>query len=197
MQNNPIPTAILAAALSACSLQPEVLNSERIKDRFGNYGIEIIRQDGNTRLSNLYSTHDGERTCRTYAVVEFVGSNFVDLTEVHTRIADGASIGSTLKKDGWEIRKETVYVGSLSLPESGHPITDLMRLELAGDLAVHAYRLHIEKASFSVHYATIIETHHPDYLGIHELRGLYAASADASVDEINRIHHLVLRQSRD
>jgi len=197
MQHNPIPTAVLAAALSACSLQPEVLNSERIKDRFGSYGIEIIQQDDNIRLSNLYSTHDGDQICRTYAIVEFVGSDFVDLTEVHNKIIDGASIGSTLKNDGWEIRKESIFVGTLRLPESAHPISALMRLQPDVELAVHAYKLHIEKASFSVHYATIIETHHPEYLGTTELRDLYSVSTKTDVDAINDIHQLVLRQSRD
>ena len=194
MQHNPIPTAVLAAALSACSLQPEVLNSERIKDR---YGIEIIQQDDNIRLSNLYSTHDGDQICRTYAIVKFVGSNFVDLTEVQNKIVDGASIGSTLKNDGWEIRKESIYVGTLNLPISARAISALMRLQPDVELAVHAYKLHIEKASFSVHYATIIETHHPEYLGTTELRDLYSVSTKTDADAINDIHQLVLRQSRD
>jgi len=197
MQHNPIPTAVLAAALSACSLQPEVLNSERIKDRFGSYGIEIIQQDDNIRLSNLYSTHDGDQICRTYAIVKFVGSNFVDLTEVQNKIVDGASIGSTLKNDGWEIRKESIYVGTLNLPISARAISALMRLQPDVELAVHAYKLHIEKASFSVHYATIIETHHPEYLGTTELRDLYSVSTKTDADAINDIHQLVLRQSRD
>ena len=45
MVRNLVPTIVLAAALSACSLQSEVLNSERIENRFGNYGVEIIEQD--------------------------------------------------------------------------------------------------------------------------------------------------------
>ena len=81
-------------------------------------------------------------------------------------------------------------MGSLSLPQSGHPVTDLMRIEPGTELAVHAYRLHIEKASFSVHYATIIETHHPDYLGGDELRELYPASAGTDADTIDRINRI-------
>jgi hypothetical protein len=197
MQHTPIPTVVLAAALSACSLQPEVLNSERIKDRFGTYGVEIIDQNDSTRRSNLYSTHDGVSVSRTYAVVEFVGSNIVDMSEVHDKVIDGASIGSTLKDDGWQIRKETIYVGTLDLPGLGHPIAQLMRLQKDADLAVHAYNLHIEKASMSVQYATIIETHHPAYLTESELRQLYSTSTVTDADEINRIHQLVLQQSRD
>ena len=119
------------------------------------------------------------------------------MSEVHARVIDGASIGSTLKEDGWEIRKETFFIGTLSVPGDGHPINDLMQLQHAAELAVHAYNLHIEKADMSVHYATIVETHHPDYLGVNELRGLYAVSRDADADEIIRIRQLVLGRSHD
>ena len=56
MQRNPIPQVILAAALSACSLQPELLNSERIERSFGSYGIEVLSQNSAVRRSNLYSS---------------------------------------------------------------------------------------------------------------------------------------------
>lgn len=197
MQQTTIPQIVLAAALGACSLQPEALNSERIKDRFGSYGVEIVDQDENTRRSSLYSTHDGVSVSRTYAVVEFVGSKTVDMSGVHDKVLDGASIGSTLKDDGWQIRKETTYIGTVHVPGPGHPIAQLMYLQNDADLAVHAYNLHIEKASMSVHYATIIETHHPDYLDELELRQLYSSASEPGPDQINRIHQLVLQRSRD
>jgi hypothetical protein len=197
MRHHRITTVVLAAALGACSVQPELLNSERIAHHFGNYGIEILEQDSDSRHSNLYSTHDGVRTCRTYAVVGFVGSNAVDMSEVHEKVVAGGSIGSTLKDAGWEIRKETFFVGALYIPDPGHRIAGLMRLQQDSDVAVHAYKLHIEKTTLSVHYATIIEAHHPDYLDEAELRGLYSESHEADADEINRIRQLVLGQSHD
>jgi len=197
MHCNLIPIAVLAAALSACSLQPEALNSERITDRYGNYGIEIVRQDGDFRASNLYSTDDGVRTCRTYAVVEFAGSNRADLIDAHNMIVDGASIGATLKDSGWEIRKESFHIGTLRLPEREHPANILMRVKPGVDVAIHAYKLHIEKGPFSAHYATIVEAHHPDYLGISELRDLYPVPSETDVDVVNHIQQLVLGQSRD
>ena len=175
-------------------MQPEVLNSERIKDRFGSYGIEIIEQNDATRRSSLYSTSNGKRTCRTYAVVKFTGGDAFDITDVHRKVVDGASIGSTLKSDGWEIRKETIYVGEVGLPAVHHPIGDLMHLQSTTDLAVHAYHLHIERGSTSLHYATIVETHHPEYLDKSELLELYSPSADADAKTILGIRQLVLDQ---
>lgn len=197
MHRTPIPAVVMTAALSACALQPEALNSERIKNRFGSYGVEIVDQDGEARRSSLYSVHDGERTCRTYAVVEFVSSSAVDMLETHDKVVSGASIGATLKDDGWEIRKETFYVGKLRTPADKHFIHTLMRLQPDTELSVHAYDLHVEKSSTSVHYATIIEAHHPDYLDESELQELYEAAREAGADEIQRIRQLVLATGQD
>jgi len=194
MYRNPVPSIVLAAALSACSLQPEVLNSERIKDRFGSYGIEIIEQNDETRRSSLYSTSNGKRTCRTYAVVKFTGGDAFVISDVHRKVVDGASIGSTFKSDGWGIRKETVYVGEVALPAVHHPIGELMHLDSSTNLAVHAYHLHIEKGPTSLHYATIVETHHPEYLNKDELFELYSPSADAEAETILDFRQLVLDQ---
>jgi hypothetical protein len=194
MHRNTVPTIVLAAALSACSLQSEVLNSERIKNRFGSYGVEIIEQDDDTRRSSLYSISDGKRTCRTYAIVKFAGGDAFDISDVHQKVVDGASIGSTFKSDGWEIRKETIYVGEVALPGVRHPVGELMHLQSTANLAVHAYHLHIEKGSTSQQYATIVEAHHPEYLGESELLELYPPSIRADAEIILDIHQLVLDQ---
>ena len=96
MHHNPIPPIVLAAALSACSVQPELLNSERIEKRFGNYGIEIIAQQGSVRRSSLYSTENSLRTCRTYAIVQFVDPDIIELAGQHQAILSGESIGTTI-----------------------------------------------------------------------------------------------------
>jgi hypothetical protein len=103
----------------------------------------------------------------------------------------------SLKDDGWEIRKETFYVGKLRTPADKHFIHTLMRLQPDTELSVHAYDLHVEKSSTSVHYATIIEAHHPDYLDESELQELYEAAREAGADEIQRIRQLVLATGQD
>ena len=193
MQRNPIPHIVLAAALSACSLQPELLNSQRIEQRFGSYGIEVLSQNAAVRRSNLYSSSLGIRTCRTYAVVSFVDSA-TELAEEHQAVMAGQSIGSTFQNAGWQIQKINAYIGSLQLPDPDHTIGRLMNLESDAILGVHAYRLMLHKGTEAVHYATIVETHHPDYLDVAELRDLYRldASSEMSPDGVQALLQLVL-----
>lgn len=194
MQRNPIPQVVLAAALSACSLQPEHLNSQRIEQRFGNYGIEVLTQDTGVRRSNLYSSEGGVRTCRTYAVVEFVDPASTELASEHQAVIGGQSIGSTFQTAGWRIQKINSYIGNMRLADSNHPISKLMNIDSAATLALHAYQLVLHKGSLAVHYATIIEIHHPDYLDEIELRELYPVDAGSALgpEAVEALFQLVL-----
>ena len=122
MHRNSIPQIVLAAALSACSLQPELLNSERIEQRFANYGIEVLTQESGVRRSNLYSSEGNLRTCRTYAVVEFVDPASAELATEHQAVMDGQSIGSTFQTAGWQVQKLNSYIGNVHVRDSNHPI---------------------------------------------------------------------------
>ena len=42
MRNSIFPPSVLAAMLSACATESVILNSERIEQRFGSYGIEVL-----------------------------------------------------------------------------------------------------------------------------------------------------------
>jgi len=194
MLQNHIPPAVLAAALSACAVQPEILNSERIEQRFGSYEIEVIEQSSAVRRSNLYSTDGNVITCRTYAVVEFVDSDMTDIAETHSGVLAGESIGAMFKTAGWVIEKETFYVGEMQVANPLHPIGRLMRLDAPASLGVHAYRLLLSKKSRSIHYATIVETHHPDYLVEADLLELYPPVSEPrpTDDEIRALITLVL-----
>ena len=182
MSRSPVPSVVLAAALSACVLEPELLNSERIEERFGNYGIEVLFQDGNLRRSNLYSTNDGLRTCRTYALVQFTDAPPAGIQASHQAVLSGQSLGSTFRDAGWSIIKESLFVGGVTLSSPDSEVVNLMRISLREQLAMHAYRLVLERDALIVHYATIIEVHHPDYLGPDELEELYEVAAVDSVD---------------
>jgi hypothetical protein len=87
-----------------------------------------------------------------------------------------------------------MYVGEVALPGVHHPIGELMHLQSTTILAVHAYQLHIEKGSTSLHYATIVETHHPEYLRKSELYELHPPSIQADAATILDIRQLVLDQ---
>lgn len=174
--------------------EPESLNSERIESRFGNYGIEIIANRFGTRRSNLYSVHNGVRICRTYAVVRFGDAEDLAIGDAHAKIVAGDSIGQTFRAHGWEIFKETRYAGTLDLPGRGHAVAGLMGLDSAVPVAMHVYRLLLQKNGRVVDYATIIEVHHPDYLDPGGLRELIAVDVvpAATADELASWNALVL-----
>ena len=194
MRYKQISIIIVVAALSACAQEPELLNSERIEQRFGSYGVEILSYEAGVRRSSLYSVHNNTQVCRTYAVVRFIDDNIASIADAHANVVAGQSIGATFKSAGWQINKVTIHIGSLTLSDTNHSIGQLMRLEQPAELAVHAYQFVLQKDDHEIDYATIIETHHPDYLSVEDLRGLYGKSleADLSDDEIRNLSTLIM-----
>lgn len=164
MRNTHFPPSVLAAMLSACATESVLLNSERIERRFGSYGIEVLASEAGLRRSGLLS-YDGETaTCRTYAVVQFTEQLDERYDDAHSRVLAGDSIGATFKEDGWDIRKHTLYIGTVRLPDVPTELGRLMRLTGSHDLALHIYQLIIVHDDTEVEYATILEAHHPEYL---------------------------------
>lgn len=181
MRPNAVPLSVLAAALSACVAEPELLNSERIMARFGSYGVDVLTDTDKLRRSNLYSEEGGTRICRTYALVAFTNAKSNEVQDEHARIIAGESIGATFRAHGWQIFKETLYVGDVTLPSGEHPVAALMHIDGSQPLAMHVYRLLLRKHDTVIDYATIIEAHHPDYLDRVSLQRLFDTDAAAPV----------------
>ena len=194
MHSSRVSPVVIAAALSACALEPESLNSERIKERFGSYGIEVLSHESGIRRSSLYSIDADSKICRTYAVVRFVDESTPRVAAAHADILAGRSIGATFKSTGWHIGKVTLHVGSISLDDSEHEIGDLMQINGAAELGVHAYQLVLEKNSQTIDYATIVETHHPDYMSLPELEKLYGDSIETQLndEELRKLSTLIM-----
>ena len=194
MYPNRIPLYVLAAALSASAMESEVLNSERITEHFGNYGIDVLAAKPGLRRSSLFSVEGENRVCRTYAVVKFTDQTPWESNEEHAKILAGSSIGAVFKDSGWQIVKDTIYVGSFNVDDSASEIQQLMRLDDDQELAIHVYRLSVRKGDLIVDYATIIESHHPDYLTLADLNRFYAISDDMIIeaDEVDSLIALVL-----
>ena len=190
MQAPPFRPVLIAAALSACSAQPEQLNSDRIKERYGSYGIAIVSQDLVLRRSSLYSVDGEQRTSRTYSIVQYVGPDAAAISASHDKILGGASIGATFRDDGWDVHKLTAHIGSVSLSDMTHPVALRMRLDAPHELAMHVYELHVERGDQRLHYATIIETHHPDYMTLDDLHDAYPMIADEALPD-NEVAGLV------
>jgi len=199
MPRIPVPETIRAIALSACIVEPELLNSERIKQRFSSYGIDILHSENGLRRASLHSVENGSKVCRTCAVVRFDSVPADIIGDEHKQILEGASIGETFKTNGWTIYKETRYVGELQVPAGSSAVLELMALGENSRLAVHAYRLLLKKDQQTIDYATIVEAHHPDYLSRDELTALYLVDAPAILtdDELRELSTLVLLPNQD
>ena len=182
MHGNNLPLSVVAAAIDACAHESERLNSERIAERFGSYGIDVVSNEPGLRRSNLYSNENGIHTCRTYAVVRFVDEPDTLIDTEHAKILAGQSIGAIFKASGWAIFKETLHIGTARLEDIKHPVAELMHLQTGADVAMHVYHLMLKKNDRAIDYATLIELHHPDYLKHADLLDLYTVDARASLE---------------
>lgn len=181
MRNTHFPPSVLAAILSACATESVILNSERIERRFGSYGINDLASEAGLRRSSLCSYDGDTATCRTYAIVHFEEQLDDRYNDEHSKVLAGDSIGATFKDSGWDIRKSTLYVGNIRLPEIRTEIGALMSLSGAHDLALHVYQLVLVREDSAMEYATIMETHHPEYLSEADLREIFEYDADHSL----------------
>ena len=106
----------------------------------------------------------------------------------------GQSLGSTFRNAGWTVRKRSLFTGHADVdPESR--IARLMRLTSDRPLALHVYRLHVERGNESMAYATIVEVHHPDYLSLEELDSAYPVADGDRLDAVALEPFVALLQS--
>ncbi len=169
---------LLGSLLTACDDRQPLLNSERIQQRYGNYGVEVLKSGDGLRISNLYSEKSGVRTCRTYAVVEFAAPIHPSVAVVHAEIESGKSIGATLHQAGWTINKRLKYIGEMSVSDADAGLVALMRIEVPQTVALHQYDFEISRDGTTLDYASIMEIHHPDYLSAADLTSIYGVPAD-------------------
>lgn len=153
------------------------LNSERIEQRFGSFGIEVLYQDAALRVSNLYSLERGRRVCRTFALVRFAPVP-PQLEREHELIEDGGSLGAVMQANGWAVHKRHLYLGEVALEPRFVELVRLMAGIAAPALAVHVYRLSVSREARSLDYATVLEVHHPDYLDLARLSAAYGVAPE-------------------
>jgi len=168
-----LPPVVLAAVLSACATESVLLNSERIQQKFGSYGIDVLASEAGLRRSSLYSLEDGVQTCRTYAVVSFADHLDERYRAEHAEVLAGNSIGATFRSHGWNLHKQTMHIGTLGLPAEDNAVSALMRIGGGHEIAMHVYQLLLVKDDQVFDYAMILEAHHPYYLSISDLHSLY------------------------
>jgi hypothetical protein len=181
---------IMLVGLYACAGSDALLNSERIEQTYGSYGVEVLRNETLRRESSLYSGAGDTKTTRTYAVVGFQVEPRSAYAQEHTLIEAGGSIGATFRRAGWAIDKRHLFIGELEMPDTYATIGELMRIDLPKSLATHVYLLIVTKDKRSFTYATISEIHHPDYLSAADLNAIYG---EIIFDDSNRdsIHDFI------
>lgn len=151
----------------------ELLNSERIASKFGNYGIEILDAAETLRISNLFSTESGQRTCRTFAIVMYPTTIDPAVAAEHATVLAGGSIGAVFAANGWQVRKTHLRYGERGATRA---IAERMGIATGTPLAEHAYVLEVAKGGRVIEYAALLEIHHPAYLRLAELVEIYGAA---------------------
>ncbi|MEM1263405.1 MAG: hypothetical protein AAGH76_13475 [Pseudomonadota bacterium] len=163
-----IAWAAALASLVGCAAdtEPRPLNSERIRARYGDYAVDVRYQSESLRISELYSRATGERHTRTIAIVEFAAVPVPELAAVDATIRAGASLGATLRNAGWEIAKESLWIGTVDPAQTAHRrLRTAMCSSENLPIAAYRYRLRITKSGDQAYtYATVTEFYDPDYL---------------------------------
>lgn len=147
------------------------MNSQRIMQKFGSYGVDVLHADKELRVSSLYSESEGQHITRTLALVSFYADMSEPFKAIHRQVVNGASIGATFQASGWKINKELLGVELLRYDPAFSELYRWMALTRAFDLPVHIYvfRARMENSEW-MRYATIAEIHSPTYLTAQELR---------------------------
>ena len=161
-------------------------NSDRIQIRFGSYGLDIIDNDEQIRVSKLYSTHDGLKINRTFAVVAYPDIIESAFKKEHEAIINGQSIGVVFEHNGWEIEKHHQYLGEIELP-TDNPGTHSLFGTGADRPAIHIYSLVVNKNNSSFNYAQIAEVHHPEFLQLKDLQAIYGHEPDRHLADTRNV----------
>ena len=189
----------LIYVIAGCAADSTTLNSERIAQKFGSYGIDVVEYTNDSRVSNLYSETPEGPISRTFAVVKLREQIDAAFATEHDLILEGGSIGAVFESHGWRIGKHHQYIGEIAIDSTATRIAGLMHLDLPAQAAIHVYLLTISKGQHSFDYATIAEVHHPDYLTVAELRSIYGKQySDArNRTEVRQVLDLVKRKFGD
>lgn len=155
-------------------------NSDRIRLKFGNYGIDLVENELRIRVSNLYSTSDGVKTNRTFAVVMYPTVIEPAFRKEHQAITEGQSIGIVFREHGWQIDKRHQYIGELDTLSDFSGIHSVFGDIGSAQPVIHVYSLIVRKDNQEFHYASIAEVHHPEYLELEELTSIFEVEPDGA-----------------
>jgi len=171
----------------------ELLNSERIAAAFGSYGVEVLEQDEQVRVSNLFSGAGQDKTCRTFAIVRYPLRLDGAVSAEHAEIVAGGSIGAVFAAHGWQVRK--THLSYAERPASAR-LAQLMRVAVGTTLAEHIYVLDVVKDGRAIEYAVLAEIHHPDYLAVADLAKIYGPIDGGRKELVAQLRATVAERTR-
>ena len=152
--------------IAAVTGKHHLVNSERIKARFGSYHLQVLHQDATTRLASLCSRHDDTDICRTLAVTRFASPTPAILAEADARIRKGDSIGSTLDQAGQHLSRGIIAEASVPCDNAFIALTG-QTVRRGALLSLRLYRLDAgPDPEALMPYATIAEAHHPEHVPV-------------------------------
>lgn len=142
------------------------MNSDRIRQMFGSYSVDVLRQQEDLRIANLCSKHGTRTICRTLAVTLFAPTLPDALQRADQMIREGSSIGETLRQQGFVTHKADTHWCTVT---AGEPFASITQQEVAAGsrLAARVYTLLVEHEGDCWEYATIAEAYHPEHEAIH------------------------------
>lgn len=139
------------------------MNSDKIRERFGHYGVELLEQSPGTRLASLYSLSGEQRITRTLALTRFELPAHPAVDEQDAQIRSGESIGATLRQAGWTVVKNKttdcqVIAGQRFALLGGATLSPEDRVLL------RVYSLSVVKGDLAIDYASIAEAYHCEHI---------------------------------
>ena len=158
-------------------------NSDRIRLKFGSYGIEVLESGQKIRVSNLYSIDEGIRTNRTFAVVAYPDIIEPEFSKEHDAILKGESIGIVFRNNGWVVDKRHQYFGKVEVLPDYSDVDSVFGDIGRAQPVIHVYSLFVKKDSSEFRYASIAEVHHPEYLDLEDLNAIYGNDLDAALEK--------------
>ncbi|MBI3236607.1 MAG: hypothetical protein HYZ48_02745 [Chlamydiales bacterium] len=148
------------------------------------------------RLSNLYSEHEGKKIARTVAFTQYNTNIDAKLRIAHEEIMAGGSIGSTLKKHGFDVKKDIFFKALVKdMPDQ---LQNLMHTEKCA-FATVIYNLSAKEGNHNYPYCTILEVYSPEFLTLVETDQIYPDSMQEKVtpqnafDVIDQMKQLIIR----
>lgn len=139
------------------------MNSNRIRELFGSYTVDVLQQSAEHRIASLCSIHDGRHVCRTLAVTLFMTPTPAVLADADRVIRSGESIGETFERMGIQTEKLDDHWCRWTAGDHFAALTD-KEVSVGSDIGVRLYTLRAEVDGEACDYAVIAEAYHPAHI---------------------------------